>query len=77
VDVRVVAHDRPALLKDLVTLLGNERINVLNLDTRVDRARQLATVRLTLEIASLGALGRAIDKIGRVGGVISAERHAE
>ena len=77
VDLRVVAHDRPGLLKDLVTLLGNERVNVLDLGSTVDRARQTATVRLTVEIGSLEALGRLLEKLGRVRGVISVQRHAE
>ncbi len=77
VDLRVVAHDRAGLLKDLVTLLGNERVNVLDLGSTVDRARQHATVRLTIEIASLEALGRILEKLGRVGGVIAVRRHSE
>ncbi len=77
VAVRVLARDRPALLRDLVTVLGNARINVLDLGSTVDRGRQTATVRLTLEIASLVDLGRALDRIQRVDGVLSAIRHAE
>jgi GTP pyrophosphokinase len=77
VDIRVVAQDRSALLKDIVTLLGNDRIDIVNLDTRVDRARHLATVRLTLSVTSLAVLGRVIEKIGRVSGVVSAERFTE
>ncbi len=77
VQLRVVAHDRPALLQDLVTLLVNERVNVLDLATTVDRRRRLATVQLTIEAASLEALGRILDKIARVSGVIGAARHVE
>ena len=42
-----------------------------------DRARQHATVRLTIEIASLKALGRILEKLGRVVGVIAVRRHSE
>lgn len=77
VQVLVVAHDRPALLQDLVTLLGNERVNVLDLGTAVDRRRRLASVRLTVEVGSLEALGYMLDKIGRVRGVIGARRYVE
>ena len=77
VDLRVVAHDRAGLLKDLVTLLGNERVNVLDLGSTVDRARQIATVRLTVEIGSLEALARVLEKLGRVRGTISVQRHSE
>jgi GTP pyrophosphokinase len=77
VDLRVVAHDRAGLLRDLVTLLGNERVNVLDLGTTVDRGRHVATVRLTIEIASLEALARMLEKLARVAGVISVRRHSE
>ncbi len=77
VAVKVVAQDRSGLLRDLVNLLGNERINVLDLATTVDRQRRLATVRLTIEIASLVALGRALGRIQQIDGVLSASRHIE
>ena len=77
VAVKVVAQDRPGLLRDLVNLLGNERINVLDLGTTVDRHRRLANVRLTIEIGSLGALGRVLERIRRIDGVLSAVRHLE
>ncbi len=77
VDLRVVAHDRAGLLKELVTLLGNERVNVLDLGSTVDRVRHVATVRLTVEIGSLEALARVLEKLGRVRGTISVQRHSE
>jgi len=77
VDLRILAHDRSGLLQDIVTLLGNERINILDLGTTVDRQQHVATVRVTIEVASLGGLARILDKIGRVGSVISARRHGE
>ena len=77
VAVRVIARDRPALLRDLVTVLGNERINVLELGSTVDRQKHTATVGLTLEIGSLVDLGRALDRIQRVDGVLSAIRRAD
>ncbi|MBK6289044.1 MAG: bifunctional (p)ppGpp synthetase/guanosine-3',5'-bis(diphosphate) 3'-pyrophosphohydrolase [Gammaproteobacteria bacterium] len=77
VDLVVRAHDRPGLLKDIVTLLGNERVNVLDLGTVVDRVRYIATVRLTVEVASLEALGRILEKLARLSGVFAARRHTE
>jgi len=77
VAVKVVAQDRPGLLKDLVNLLGTERVNVLDLGTTVDRQRHLANVRMVIEIASLEALGRVLGRINRINGVVSAGRHAD
>jgi GTP pyrophosphokinase len=77
VGVKVVASDRPALLQDLVTLLGNERINVLDLRTTVDRHHRVATVWLSLEVVSLQALGRVLERISAISGVLTAQRHLE
>ena len=43
----------------------------------VDRQRRHATVRLTIEIASLVALGRVLGRIQQIDGVQSASRHIE
>ncbi len=77
VKVRVVAHDRPGLLQELVTLLGNERVNVLDLATTVDRRQRLATVQLIIEISSIETLGHILGKIARLRGVLDAQRHIE
>mgnify|MGYP003415418027 CR=1 FL=1 len=51
--------------------------------TRVKRSfisfegRPIATVRLTVEIGSREALARGLEKLGRVRGTISVQRHSE
>ena len=43
----------------------------------VDRTRSIALVRLTVEVVSLEALGRILEKLTRLSGGFSARRHTE
>ena len=42
--VRVVANDRSGLLRDITTILANEKVNVLGVASRSDTKQQLATI---------------------------------
>ena len=56
--VRVVANDRSGLLRDITTILANEKVNVLGVASRSDTKQQLATIDMTIEIYNLQVLGR-------------------
>ena len=68
--VRVVANDRSGLLRDITTILANEKVNVLGVASRSDTKQQLATIDMTIEIYNLQVLG----KLNQVPDVIDARR---
>jgi GTP pyrophosphokinase len=71
VEVEVTAYDRPGLLRDITSLLANEKINVLGVRTLTDR-QQLAHMTFTLEIPDIETLSRVLallDQIPNVSGV--------
>jgi GTP pyrophosphokinase len=71
VEVEVTAHDRAGLLRDITSLLANEKINVLGVRTLTDR-QQVAHMIFTLEIPDIGTLSRILallDQIPNVTGV--------
>ena len=51
--VRVEANDRSGLLRDITTILANEKVNVLGVASRSDTRQQLATIDMTIEIYNL------------------------
>lgn len=61
--VRVVANDRSGLLRDITTILANEKVNVLGVASRSDTKQQLATIDMTIEIYNLQVLGRVLGKL--------------
>ena len=72
--MRVQANDRSGLLRDITTILANEKVNVLGVASRSDTKQQLATIDMTIEIYNLQVLGRVLSKLNQVPDVIDARR---
>lgn len=72
--VRVQANDRSGLLRDITTILANEKVNVLGVASRSDIKQQIATIDMTIEIYNLQVLGRVLGKPNQVPDVIDARR---
>ena len=74
VDIAIEAYDRQGLLRDVTQLFANARINVLSIETQTNRKTNSATMRLTVEVANLGSLGKLLERLNRLNNVISARR---
>ncbi|MBS0968953.1 GTP diphosphokinase [Chimaeribacter arupi] len=72
--VRVTANDRSGLLRDITTILANEKVNVLGVASRSDTKEQLATIDMEIEIYNLQVLGRVIAKLNQLPDVLEARR---
>ncbi|AOM42553.1 GTP diphosphokinase [Xenorhabdus hominickii] len=72
--VRVIANDRSGLLRDITTILANEKVNVLGVSSRSDVKQQLATIDMNIEIYNLQVLGRVLAKLNQLPDVIEARR---
>ncbi|MGB0894562.1 MAG: GTP diphosphokinase [Parashewanella sp.] len=75
VKLKVLAHDRSGLLKDVTTALASEKSNVLNMGTAVDQKKQLATIELELELYNVEGLSRLVAKLMQIDGVSEAKRY--
>ncbi|WP_076543010.1 GTP diphosphokinase [Shewanella sp. UCD-KL21] len=74
IKVRVIAHDRSGLLRDVTTVLAAEKSNVMAMSSTSDEKNQTATVELELELYNLDGLSRILSKLGQVEGVTEARR---
>ncbi|PWW12694.1 GTP diphosphokinase [Mangrovibacter plantisponsor] len=72
--VRVTANDRSGLLRDITTILANEKVNVLGVASRSDVKQQLATIDMDIEIYNQQVLGRVLSKLNQLPDVIDARR---
>ncbi|PKH20000.1 GTP diphosphokinase [Enterobacterales bacterium CwR94] len=72
--VRVTANDRSGLLRDITTILANEKVNVLGVSSRSDTKKQLATIDMDIEIYNQQVLGRVIARLNQVPDIIDAKR---
>lgn len=72
--VRVTANDRSGLLRDITTILANEKVNVLGVSSRSDTKQQIAVIDMEIEIYNLQVLGRVLAKLNQLPDVIDARR---
>jgi GTP pyrophosphokinase len=72
VPVEVIAYDREGLLRDISTVISDEKVNMssVNVHTRND----IAVFHVTLEIADVRQLTRILDKVSTVANVVEARR---
>ena len=74
VDIEVEAYDRSGLLRDISNLLSNEDINVITVNTRTDKHRNIAHMSLTAEIPDIDMLSKVLVKIEQLPNVIEVKR---
>ena len=77
VDVFLRAWDRQGLLRDVIAVLANEKVNVTAVHTESHAQDNTATMLLTLEIASLGGLGKVLAKMDQIKGVLEVRRYKQ
>ncbi|KTD78462.1 GTP diphosphokinase [Legionella waltersii] len=74
VDVLIKAFDRSELLKDVTSLLSNEKAHVFALQTQSDKHDNMAYISLTVEIDGLNSLSRLLNKLEQIPNVLEARR---
>lgn len=74
VDLLIKAFDRSNLLRDITSLLANERAHVYALQTQTNKQENTNYITLTVEIDGLNSLSRLLNKLGQVPNVIEARR---
>lgn len=72
--IRISANDRSGLLRDVTTILANEKINVLSVTSHSDTREQTAIIDMEIEIYNLQILGRVLTKLNQLPDVIDAKR---
>lgn len=74
VDVLIKAFDRSDLLKDVTSLLSNEKAHVYALQTHSNKHENTAYITLTVEIDGLNSLSRLLAKLEQIPNVLEARR---
>ena len=74
VEVEIRAYDRPGLLRDVSQMLLNERVNVLAVNTLSNKSDNTASMKLTVEITGMEALGRLLARLAQLPNIIEARR---
>jgi GTP pyrophosphokinase len=74
VDLFIKAYDRHGLLKDVTSLLSNEKAHVYALQTHSNKHDNTALITLTVEIDGLHTLSRLLSKLEQIPNVLEARR---
>jgi GTP pyrophosphokinase len=74
VDIVIKAFDRRGLLKDITTMLANEKAHVYALQTQTNKQDNAAFITLTVEIDGLNNLSRFLNKLEQIPNVLEARR---
>ncbi len=74
VEVYIKAYDRQGLLRDITSVLANERVNVTAINTKSNKSDNTATMTLNMDISSLASLGDVLARINQLSNVIDVRR---
>lgn len=72
--IRIVASDRNGLLRDITTVLANEKISVLGVSSCADTKKQLATINMEIELNNVQMLSKILARLEKLDDVIEAKR---
>lgn len=72
VHVLVKAYDRQGLMNDISMIIGNEEVNLLDIDLKV--THNLASIHMVLEISDINQLSRVLTRIENLPNVLEAHR---
>lgn len=72
VPVEIVAYDREGLIRDISTVIADEKINIA--EVRVSTKQEIATFHITMEISHSQQLTRILSKIAQIKSVVETYR---
>ena len=74
VEIEISAYDRQGLLRDVTSVLANERVNVTGMSTQSESSANTACLQLSIEVDGLPQLSNVLDRVQRIHNVIVAKR---
>lgn len=74
VSLLIEAHDRAGLLRDVSSIIANDNIPILSLNTKMDALHRYAYLQVTIEISSLTQLEKIIRDIKALPEVVIVKR---
>jgi len=74
VKIRLEAHDRSGLTRDVANLLSDENISINALDARTSRSDNSAVMDLMIEVKGLDQLSRILNRLSTLPNVINVTR---
>ncbi|RDV28088.1 GTP diphosphokinase [Alteromonas aestuariivivens] len=72
--VDIFCTDRTGLLRDITTVLANENVALLGVNSLSDKSRQTALISISVEVADLDTLSKVMQRLRQLKGVVDVKR---
>ena len=74
VSAQIIASDRQGLFRDISTIIANEKVSIIGIDSHSDSAKQTMSMVINMEVTSIALLTTVMDKIRQLDDVIDVKR---
>jgi len=74
VDISLETIDRQDLLRDILNVLSNEKININAVHTQSNKLDSTAHMEMSIEVASVAQLSRVLNRLGQLNNVLEVRR---
>ena len=74
VEVAVEAYDRKGLLRDVTSVVSNEAVNIVAIESRTDARTHMVDMRITVEVRDIEQLSRVLDRLQQLPNVTDCRR---
>ena len=74
VEIAVEAYDRKGLLRDTTTVVSNEAVNIVAMDSKTDPGTHVVGMRITLEVRDVEQLSRVLGRLAQLPNVFDCRR---
>lgn len=72
--IDIFCHDRTGLLRDITTVLANENVPLLGVNSLSDKNRQTALITISIEVHDLNTVSKVLTRLRQLKGVTDAKR---
>ena len=72
--IDIFCHDRTGLLRDITTVLANENVPLLGVNSLSDKHRQTALITISVEVQDRDTLSKVLSRLRQLSGVTDARR---
>ena len=73
----IFCADRDGMLRDITTVLANENVALLSVNSASDKPRQTATIDISVEVKTLEALTRVMTRLRQLKGITDVQRKTQ
>lgn len=77
VSIKVVTDDRQGILRDVTTVIANEKTNVIDMSSFMDNKNRQSVMNFVLEVANGEVLERLMNKISQIDDVLTVLRQRD